>query len=134
MIHPTSIVSLRAKIGYNVSVGPFSIVHDNVEVGDSSVIGSHCELGYSGQSNKQEKLIIGAESTIRSHSVIYSGSRFGERLVTGHRVTVRAGVNAGVNLQIGTLNDIQGICRFGDYVRLHSNVHIGQGSVIEDFV
>lgn len=33
-------------------------------------------------------------------------------------------VIAGKNLQIGTLSDLQGHCEIGDYVRLHSNVHI----------
>ena len=33
-----------------------------------------------------------------------------------------------------TLGDIQGHCQIGDYVRLHSNVHIGQQSVIGSYV
>jgi acetyltransferase-like isoleucine patch superfamily enzyme len=66
--------------------------------------------------------------------VFYEGSSFGERLVTGHRVTVREGTLAGINLQIGTLGDIQGTCHIGNYVRFHSNVHIGQHSHLGDFV
>src|SRR5581483_1539376 len=56
------------------------------------------------------------------------------RLTTGHRVTVREGAQAGKNLQIGTLCDIQGHCTIGDYVRFHSNVHIGQRAKIGNFV
>ena len=55
-------------------------------------------------------------------------------MVTGHRVTVREGTQAGLNLQIGTLGDIQGTCQIGNYVRFHSNVHIGQHSKVGDFV
>jgi acetyltransferase-like isoleucine patch superfamily enzyme len=41
---------------------------------------------------------------------------------------------AGENLQIGTLCDIQGDCRIGEYVRFHSNVHIGKKSTIGNYV
>jgi acetyltransferase-like isoleucine patch superfamily enzyme len=79
-------------------------------------------------------LRIGKNSLIRSHSVFYEGSSFGEGLVTGHRVTVREKTNAGKGFQIGTLGDVQGHCEIGDYVRTHSNVHIGHTSKIGNFV
>jgi acetyltransferase-like isoleucine patch superfamily enzyme len=37
-------------------------------------------------------------------------------------------------LQIGTLSDLQGDCVIGDYVRTHSNVHIGKHSRVGDYV
>ena len=49
-------------------------------------------------------------------------------------MTVREGTIAGDHLQLGTLCDVQGDCRFGHYSRLHSNVHIGQGSTVGDYV
>ncbi len=134
-IHTTALVSPNAQLGTEVSIGAYSIVHDNVEIGDSTVIESNCEIGYSTPATKGGRgLTIGAGSTIRSHSVFYEGSAFGDRLVTGHRVTVREGTAAGENLQLGTLCDIQGHCEIGDYVRFHSNVHIGQQSRIGNFV
>lgn len=133
-VHQTAIVSANAKIGKNVEVGPFTVVHDNVEIGDGTVIGSHCEIGVSNSLSGAETLKIGNNSLIRSHSVFYEGSIFGDELVTGHRVTVREKTYAGLNLQIGTLSDIQGHCKVGDYVRFHSNVHIGQMSEIGDYV
>lgn len=134
MIHKTAIVSDKAKIGANVSVGAFSIIHDNVEIGDNSVIESYCEIGYPTALADNKPLLIGINSLIRSHSVFYQGSAFGQNLVTGHRVTVREKTIAGVNFQIGTLSDLQGDCVIGDYVRTHSNVHIGKHSIIGNFV
>ena len=134
MIHPTAIISERARIGQNVSIGQFTTIYDNVVIGDNTVIEGYCELGVSNHLSEGMDLIIGADSHIRSHSVFYEGSVFGASLVTGHRVTVREKVKAGVNLQIGTLGDIQGHCEIGNYVRFHSNVHIGQKSVIGDYV
>lgn len=134
MIHPTAIVDNAAEIGSNVSIGPFSIVHEGVFIGDNSVIESHCEIGHPTKLTGDPKLIIGKDSLIRSHSIFYQGSTFGEKLTTGHRVTIRENVRAGMNLQIGTLCDFQGDCELGDYVRTHSNVHIGKHSKIGDFV
>ena len=133
-IHPTAIVSPDAKLGENVTIGAFSIINDNVEIGHGTIIESHCEIGVKNHLCDSSPLIIGEHSHIRSHSIFYSSSKFGAQLVTGHRVTVREKVQAGTNLQIGTLSDIQGHCSIGDYVRFHSNVHIGQKSVIANYV
>ena len=134
MIHSTAIVSKNAQIGKNVTIGPYSIIHDNTNIGDYTVIEGFCEIGYSTELAKNKLLIIGKNSLIRSHSIFYTGSYFGDNLITGHRVTVRENVHAGLNLQIGTLSDIQGDCEIGDYVRTHSNVHIGKHSRIGSFI
>src|SRR5262249_42641272 len=103
-------------------------------IGDNAVIGSHCEIGVPTSLAEGQPLIIGAGAQIRSHSVFYEGSTFGDNLVTGHRVTVRERTIAGADLQLGTLSDVQGDCEIGNYVRTHSNVHIGKHSKVGDFV
>lgn len=134
MIHQTAIISEKARIGKNVTIGQFTTIHDNVVIGDNTVIEGYCELGVSNHLSEGKDLVIGNNSYIRSYSIFYEGSIFGESLITGHRVTVREKVKAGTNLQVGTLGDIQGHCEIGDYVRFHSNVHIGQRSVIGNYV
>ncbi|MFM5840749.1 N-acetyltransferase [Aeromonas caviae] len=133
-IHPTAIISGKAKIGKNVTIGAYTVIYDNVDIGDGSVIESFCEIGVANSLSEGNVLIIGENAHIRSHSIFYEGSQFDSSLVTGHRVTVREKTKAGKNFQIGTLSDIQGHCEIGDYVRTHSNVHIGQHSKIGDFV
>ncbi|MBB1474343.1 acyltransferase [Shewanella sp. SG41-3] len=133
-IHSTAIVSEKAKIGENVTIGAYTIVHDNVVIHSNTIIESYCELGVSNQLSQGAKLIIGAESHIRSRSTFYEASTFGRGLVTGHNVTVREKTIVGVNFQLGTLSDVQGHCKIGDFVRTHSNVHIGQHSNIGNFV
>ncbi len=41
MIHETAIVSQNAKLDPSVSVGPYSIIHDNVTIGPETIIESH---------------------------------------------------------------------------------------------
>jgi acetyltransferase-like isoleucine patch superfamily enzyme len=134
-LHPTAEIADGAKLASTAVVGPFTIIHKNVEIEDGVIIGSHCEIGHPARNfSGGPPLKIGKNSLIRSHSVFYEGSTFGENLVTGHRVTVRERAVVGRNVQIGTLSDIQGYCEIGDFVRMHSNVHIGQKSKINDYV
>lgn len=134
MIHKSAIVSPNAKLGENVRVGPYTVIHDNVVIGENTVIEGFCEIGYTTKLANGNPLIIGKDSHIRSHSIFYEGSVFGDKLVTGHRVTIRENTKAGINLQIGTLCDFQGDCTIGDYTRTHSNVHIGKKSEIGNYV
>ena len=135
MIHETAIVSPKARLGANVSVGPFTIVHDDVEIGDNTTIEGYCEIGKPAHSEEDRgPLVVGRDSVIRSHSTLYGGSTFGDKLLTGHRVLIRERTTVGKNLQIGSLGDIEGHCHIGDYVRFHSNVHICQKSQVGNFV
>ena len=43
--HQTAIISPKSKIGFNVTIGPYSIIHDNVVIGDNVVVEAYCELG-----------------------------------------------------------------------------------------
>jgi acetyltransferase-like isoleucine patch superfamily enzyme len=133
-ISTTAIVSSKASIGSNVSIGDFTIILDNVVLGDNVSIQSHCLIGQPTPLSEGEPLIIGNDSLIRSHSIFYEGSQFGSKLTTGHRVTVREKIEAGENLQIGTLCDLQGHAKIGNFVRFHSSVQINHNSTIGDFV
>jgi UDP-3-O-[3-hydroxymyristoyl] glucosamine N-acyltransferase len=131
----TNFVSEKAKVHPSVKLGNFITIHDNVEIGADSIIEDYCIIGYPvSNSFKGQPLKIGQGSLIRSHSVLYEGSFFGDGLMVGHHCMVREGVVAGVSFQIGSYNDLEGDCHIGDYVRFHSNVHIGRGAVVKDFV
>jgi acetyltransferase-like isoleucine patch superfamily enzyme len=133
-------ISENAHIGKNVKIGDNSVVYDNVIIGDNSIIANDCIIGeptndyYSELNYINPILSIGENALIRSHTIIYSGSKIGNGFSTGHRVTIREKTIIGDNCRFGTLCDIQGNCEIGNYVWLHSNVHIGQNSKIDNFV
>lgn len=133
-IHPTAVVSSKAEIGSGVTIGPYSIVHDHVRIGETSTIGAYCELGIETPLATTPELTIGANSIIRSNAVFYQGSTFGPDLRTGHGTIVRENTHGGINLQIGSLSDINGDCSFGDYTRLHSNVFVGKAAKVGNYV
>ena len=43
-IHPTAIVSPKAKLGDNITVHAYAIIHDDVEIGNDCLIGPHAVL------------------------------------------------------------------------------------------
>ncbi len=133
-IHATAIIGINVKLGNNCEIGPFTIIHENVSLGNNVTIGSHCEIGIKTRLGDGSPLIIGDNALIRSHSVFYESSIIEEGLVTGHHTCVRELTKAGKGLQIGSASDIQGHCSIGDYVRTHRGVHIGQQSIIGNFV
>ncbi len=133
-IHPSAYVSPAARLGDDVEVGPFSIIHDNVVLGDRVKVGAYCEMGISTPLGDGTPLIIGDDALIRSQSVFYESSSFGPGLITGHHVIVREKTIAGLSFQIGTFTEIQGDSKVGDYVRFQSNVFVGKMTTIGNFV
>ena len=98
-------ISRNAKIGKNVRIGDFAIIHDHVEIGEGSVIESHCVIGKPSNSARGKMLKIGRHATIRSHSVLYEGSTFGDGFQTGHSVLLREDVRAGKALSVGSFSE-----------------------------
>jgi len=133
-------ISPSAKLGSNVRVGDNTVIYDGVEIGDDSIICNDAVLGeplndyYHDTAYQNPPLIIGARALIRSHSIIYAGSTIGNDFSAGHRVTIRENTTIGEHCSLGTLSDIEGYARLGNYCRLHSNVHISQTSSLDDFV
>ena len=133
-------------IGDNCTIGCSSyidrdvIIRPNVTLGRNGFVGARSIVGeflndfVSYRKIGQHLLSIGCNSVIRSETIIYGGSQIGDSFQTGHRVTIRENSRIGHHVHVGTLSDIQGICEIGNYVNMHSNVHVGQKSVIGNYV
>lgn len=133
-------VSSKSKIGRDVKIGDNSAIYDNVEIGDHSIICNDAVVGepptayYRDPSFENPPTVIGPNSLVRSHTIVYAGCKIGAGFSTGHRVTIRENSIIGESCSIGTLSDIQGDVRIGNYCKLHSNVHIARTCSIGNFV
>jgi acetyltransferase-like isoleucine patch superfamily enzyme len=133
-------VDSSAKLGGNVKIGDNTTIYANVIIEDDTIIANDCIIGeplndyYRNPNYNNPETIIGKNSLIRSHTIIYAGSKFGENFQTGHRVTIREFTSVGHHCSFGTNNDIQGDCEIGNYCRFQSFVNIGQKSKINNFV
>ena len=109
-------------------------IRGDVRLGLHSDIDADVVLGYpSGRAHLTE-LNIGPGARIRTGSVIYSGSRIGSNLETGHYVIIREDNQIGNRLRIWNHSIIDYGCRIGSDVKIHDKVYIGQYTVIQDEV
>ena len=125
-------ISNKAKIGKNVNLGYSVNILDNVIIEDNVTIGDYCLIGCSNKKN-QKKLLIKKGTKINSHSIIYDNNTIGESSIIGHRVLIREETTIENNVQVGSFSDIEGSCKISSYAKLHSNVHVGQQSIIMSY-
>lgn len=142
-IHPTAIVSDKAKIGDNVTIHPFAIVQDDVVIGDNCSIGQNAviyngaRLGNSVQiyqgasiSNSPQDLKFDNEITY-----FYVGNNTVVReFATLHRGTHETGQSSvGSNCLIMAYAHIAHDCKIGNNVILANAVQVAGHSEIDDF-
>lgn len=111
-------------------------LHDNVSIGESTTIGDFVILGEPARGDKagEVELVIGAKSTIRSHTVIYAGNIIGDNFQTGHGVLIREKNEIGNNVSIGSSTVVEHHVIIGNNVRIHSQAFVPEFSVLEDGV
>lgn len=105
-------------------------IYSDVELGEGTSIGYSCKIGVPVPA--EEKLIIGPEGTIRSHTVIYGASRIGAHFSTGHGVLIREAAKIGDHVSVGSHSVLEHHVTLGDHVRVHSNVFIPEFTVVMD--
>lgn len=128
MIAPTAIVHSGARLGNNVSIGPYSIIGEHVEIGDGTQVGPH--------------VVITGHTRIGKDNKIFQFSSLGEvpqdkkykdeptRLEIGDRNVIREFCT----FNCGTAQDA-GVTRIGNdnwimaYVHLAHDCQIGNSTI-----
>lgn len=106
-----------------------------IKIGDDHHAEENVVIGYKpGRDIDDLATVIGDGCYLRSGTVIYAGSRIGERLETGHNVVIREQNIIGDHLSIWNNSVIDYGCRIGNRVRIHNNVYVAQNTAIEDDV
>ena len=144
-------VNSKAKIGKNVTIGPFSVIETGVIIGDNSIIGSHTVI--------DQKTIIGRNCNIFSNIHIYHGTNIGNNAIIhsgtvigsdgfgfvtdkdiNHKIPQNGNVIIGNDVEIGansavdrgTIGDtiIEDQCKLDNHVHLAHNVRLGKGCLL----
>jgi UDP-3-O-[3-hydroxymyristoyl] glucosamine N-acyltransferase len=79
-VHSTAIVDSSAKIGKNVSIGPYVVIDAEAVIGDNSTICAHSTIG--------EHCVIGNNSYFFSNVTIYYGCVLGENCILQSGVVI----------------------------------------------
>jgi len=109
------------------------IIYPNVIIGEGTEIDKFVIIGQPPRGKKLGEIqtIIGSNSVIRSHTVIYAGNKIGDNFQTGHHVMIREDNILGNNVSVGTGTVIEHHVKIGDGARIHSNAFIPEYSVLE---
>lgn len=110
-----------------------AIVHPGVKLGKNVVIEDFCIIGVPPRGTKPGELetIIGDDSVIRSHTVIYAGNKIGKKFQTGNKANIRELNDIGDNVSVGTLSVVEHHVKIEDNVRIHTQVFIPEFSTLK---
>jgi len=150
-VNETAYVDSKAKIGKNVTIGPFSVIEAGVIIGDDSNIGSHTVI--------DQKTTIGKNCKIFSNIHIYHGTNIGDNAIIhsgtvigsdgfgfvtdqdiNHKIPQNGYVIIGNDVEIGancaidrgTIGNtiIENQCKLDNHVHLAHNVRLGKGCLL----
>ena len=80
-IHPTAVISPKAKLGENVSVGAYTVIEDGVTVGDNTVIFPQCYIGKDVTIGKNcyiyPQVVIREDCVLKDYVILQPGARIG---------------------------------------------------------
>ena len=107
---------------------------NSVILGTDPVIGEHVVPRACPPGKALGKLVIAKNLIIRSHSVIYGGTKIGNDFQTGHGVLIKEGNVIGDNVSVGSHTIIERENRIEDDVGIDSNCFIPESVIIEDRV
>ncbi|PID61250.1 MAG: acyl-[acyl-carrier-protein]--UDP-N-acetylglucosamine O-acyltransferase [Ignavibacteriae bacterium] len=154
-IHSTAIISSKAELGKNISVGPYSIIEDNVKIGDNCIVGPHvtiyngARIGnsvkiYQGASvsnqpqdlkfdNEESIFKVGDNSIIREFSTLHRGTKESGISKIGKNCLLMAYSHVAHDCIVGDNCILANLVQLGGHVELEDWVIIGGGTVVHQF-
>lgn len=144
-IDPTAIVSPRAELGRNVTIGPYSIIGDDVVLHDDVRVASHCVIEGPSEFGRGCTFFPFVSAGQAPHDLKYRGepSRLeaGERNVFREYTTLHRGTAVGGNLtSIGADNlfmaqaHVAHDCLIGNHVIFANGAVLAGHVIVEDYV
>ena len=151
----TSIVSPKARVAENVSIGPFCIIEDEVEIGagtrlDSHVViknyttlgrDNHLHMGVLLGSDPEDKhfdgarsyLKIGARNVFREYSTASRGTPPESSTVIGDDNYIMIGTHIAHNGQMGSGVVVCNNCSLAGYVEVGDGAFLSGGVLVHQF-
>jgi acetyltransferase-like isoleucine patch superfamily enzyme len=84
------------------------------------------EIGYPAARVTGVELTIGEGARLRSGTILYAGSRIGDRFETGHHVVIREQCEIADDVSVWSNSVIDYGCRIGAGVKIHTNCYVAQ--------
>lgn len=128
MIHKTAIISEKAIIGSNVSIGAYSIIGDNVEIGDGTIIANHVLIEGPTKVGRDNKIFsfnaIGGDPQDKKYNNELTSLEIGDKNTIREYCTINRGTSQDKNkTSIGNNNWIMA------YVHIAHDCVIGNNAI-----
>ena len=121
-IHPTVILSDRAKISADAEIGPYCVIEGEVEIGAGTVVESHARIG-----SRYGRVTIGADNRIQ-HGAVLGGPPQDLGYAAGAYTALEIGspnrIGEFVSFNVGTAKG-GGVTRVGDHNFIMAYSHVG---------
>jgi UDP-N-acetylglucosamine acyltransferase len=156
-VHRTAIVDMKAKIGGDVQIGPFSLIGPDVTIGEKTIVLSHVVIegevvigpgnfighgaiigmppqDVSFSPERRTKVEIGNGNIIREYCTIHRGSADGSATKIGDKNFLMVGAHIGHNCVVGNNVVIANNCLLAGHVRVDDGAFLGGGSTFHQFM
>ncbi len=154
-IHPTALISSKAEIGNNTTIGPYTVVEDNVVIGNDCIIGPHvgiyegARIGnrvkiYQGASisnhpqdlkfaNEESVFEVGDDSVIREFATLHRGTKETKISKIGKNCLLMAYSHVAHDCIVGNNCILANSVQLGGHVEIGDWVILGGGSLVHQF-
>ena len=156
-IHPTAVIDPRARLGRDVTVGPYCVVGERVLLGEGACLMSHvtvegptalgarvvvhpfAALGGAPQdrshAGEPTELVVGDETVIREHVTIHRGTaKDRARTTIGARCLIMVGTHIAHDAIVGDECIVANACQLAGHVVLEDGVVLGGAAALAPFV
>lgn len=155
-IHPTALVSPRARIATDARIGPYAVIEDDVAIGEGCEIAAHAVikrftalgrgnrvsehavLGGEPQDvkfrNEPSRLMIGDDNLIREYVTINRASGEGETTRVGSRNFLMIGVHIAHNCVVGDDNVFANGAALAGHIMVEDHVFLSNNVGCHQFV
>jgi UDP-N-acetylglucosamine acyltransferase len=137
-IHPTAAIESGAKIGANVSIGPFCYIRHDVEIGDNCILDSHVTLlPYTsiGQScHLHANVVLGDTPQDVAYKDEPSYVKIGDNCTLREGVTIHRGTKPGTKTTVGNNCLLMAYSHLAHNVQLGNDVIVANGALLAGYV
>jgi UDP-N-acetylglucosamine acyltransferase len=143
MIHPTAMIDLKAEIGEEVEIGPYTVIEKGVFIDQGTRIGPHVVIREGTQIGKRCQVFQFASIGEAPQAVAYKGEKttllMGDQNIVRESVTLHRGtIKGGGKTVIGNDNFFMAYshvahdCQIGNQVFLYNGASLAGHIIIED--
>ena len=155
-IHPTALISLKAKLGADLKVGPYAVIEDETEIGDGCEISAHAVIKRFTQLGRRNRIFehavlggepqdvkfkgeksfleIGDDNLIREYCTLHRASGEDQTTRIGSRNFLMVSVHVAHNCEIGDDNIFANGAALAGHIIVEDHVFLSNNVGAHQFV